>query len=74
MIEKRIVANEWDMGWFCDSCNRLFHWKTKANCDTITGKKYCDKCIRNCGVRKDLLCDYCMRSYYDNYSRGEKHE
>lgn len=43
-LEKRKVATEWDMGWFCDDCDKLNHWKTKAY--IIGNKKLCENCAR----------------------------
>ena len=40
------VATEYDGGWFCDKCNRLQHWRTKANVIIETNQKICNKCIR----------------------------
>lgn len=46
-IERRQVAAEWDMGWFCDNCECLRSWKTKAY--IIGNKKLCENCAReNC--------------------------
>lgn len=36
------LATEWDMGWFCDKCEKLKHWKSKGY---KLGKKiYCYDC------------------------------
>lgn len=45
-LERRKCATEWDMGWFCDECERLVHWKKKAY---ILGKK---KLCRACAEKK----------------------
>ena len=29
-VERKKVATQWDGGWFCDKCECLVHWKTKA--------------------------------------------
>lgn len=42
MVERRQVALEWDMGWFCYECDRLNHWKTKAY--IINNKPLCRVC------------------------------
>ena len=38
--EKR--ATEWDMGWFCDKCYKLVHWKTKSY--KHNGQHLCREC------------------------------
>lgn len=43
-IERKQVATEWDMGWFCDKCDSLNHWKTKAY--IVNDKHYCEKCAK----------------------------
>lgn len=43
-IEKRQVAQEWDMGWFCDNCECLMSWKTKAY--IVGNKKLCKNCAK----------------------------
>lgn len=42
MFEKRRVATEWDMGWFCCKCECLKHWKTEAY--ILHGRYYCKEC------------------------------
>lgn len=45
-LERKKMATEWDMGWFCDDCEKLVHWKTEAY---IIGKK----CLcQNCAEKK----------------------
>lgn len=41
-VPREQVANEWDMGWFCDDCELLQHWKKKAY--KIGYKKLCRCC------------------------------
>ena len=43
-MEHKIVASEWDHGWFCDKCESLQHWKTKAYVEN--GEKFCEKCYK----------------------------
>lgn len=44
MVERRRVATEWDMGWFCSSCECLKHWKETAY--IVCGRYYCEKCYK----------------------------
>ncbi len=41
-LEQRQCACEWDMGWFCDKCDKLVHWKTKAY--ILNNEKLCQEC------------------------------
>lgn len=43
-FERKYVATEWDMGWFCDRCEKLVSWRTAAY--TTGGRKYCQDCAR----------------------------
>lgn len=44
IVDKKIVAVEWDGAWFCEHCWSAQHWTEKANI-TENGKKICDKCV-----------------------------
>ena len=44
MFERKQVASEWDMGWFCYKCEKLSSWKTKAYVSTTSGHYYCAEC------------------------------
>lgn len=43
-LERRKCATEWDMGWFCDKCDKLVHWKTKSY--VVNGENFCQECAR----------------------------
>jgi hypothetical protein len=54
-IERKKVAQEWDMGWFCDKCDTLVSWKTKAY--MIDNRKYCRDCAIGVCNRKNAKGD-----------------
>ena len=41
-VPRKKMATEWDMGWFCDKCERLVHWKTKSY--EVNGEHLCREC------------------------------
>lgn len=42
---KQQIADEWDMAWFCDNCEKMMYWKTKAWIDPLSPfHAYCDEC------------------------------
>ena len=43
-IPREQVATEWDMGWFCWSCESLVNWRTKAF--IINNKAHCCECAK----------------------------
>lgn len=49
---KEQAAVEWDMGWICDNCELLIHWKTKANIPLGTNKKLCYHCLEKLAERR----------------------
>lgn len=40
--ERKMVASEWDGGWFCADCDSLKHWKEKAY--MVHGYPHCRCC------------------------------
>lgn len=43
-FERKKVATEWDMGWFCYKCDGLHSWRSKAF--VYNGKPYCQECAQ----------------------------
>ena len=41
-VPRKKMATEWDMGWFCDKCEKLVHWKTKSY--EVNGQHLCREC------------------------------
>ena len=41
-VPRKKMATEWDMGWFCDKCERLVYWKTKSY--EVNGQHLCREC------------------------------
>ena len=41
-VPRKKMATEWDMGWFCDRCEKLVHWKTKSY--EVNGQHLCREC------------------------------
>ena len=44
MIERKQVATQWDMGWFCVKCDKLHHWKELAY--MVNHRPYCEECAK----------------------------
>ena len=44
LYEKKIVATEWDGGWFCDKCDTLHHWDEEAYVPLGSRLKLCERC------------------------------
>lgn len=42
---KQQIADEWDMAWFCDKCEKMMSWKTKGWVDPSSPfHAYCNEC------------------------------
>lgn len=46
-FEKHRAATEWDGVWFCDKCDSMHHYKTKAYNRIGMKEKLCCKCKEN---------------------------
>ena len=37
---RKTVCAEWDMAWFCDRCEKMMYWRTKAWYNPLLPRKY----------------------------------
>lgn len=50
-FDRKYVATEGNMGWFCDKCDKFSHWRTKAF--VHNNHSYCRECAqRMCNDEK----------------------